>query len=186
MCLGTCRTSVSHWKSSAFSSGAFHLHHSPKIPTSRLVLFLSLLFFSFPENVRLNFRLHVKQLERNHDKSRGTHWAFLPIILLDSLQLLSSLNTALSYLMLVAWRKRGRDKRRGKKRKKMEEQFVRSDIKMEKQRQLDWKLSLSWARTLCFAKGTDLHKYWFRQFWLSDVYETARKEPEIQEDLLVG
>ena len=118
MCLGTCRTSVSHWKSSAFSSGAFHLHHSPKIPTSRLVLFLSLhFFFSFPENVRLNFRLHVKQLERNHDKSLGNHWAFLPIILLDSLQLLSSLNTALSYLMLVAWRKRGRDKRRGKKRK---------------------------------------------------------------------
>ena len=119
MCLGTCRTSVSHWKSSAFSSGAFHLHHSPKIPTSRLVLFLSLhFFFSFPENVRLNFRLHVKQLERNHDKSLGNHWAFLPIILLDSLQLLSSLNTALSYLMLVAWRIRGRDKRRGKKRKK--------------------------------------------------------------------
>lgn len=57
---------------------------------------------------------------------------------------------------------------------------------MEKQRQLDWKLSLSWARTSCFAKGMDLHKYWFMQFWLSYVYETARKEPEIQEDLLVG
>lgn len=161
MCLGTCRTSVSHWKSSAFSSGAFHLHHSPKIPTSRLVLFLSLLFFPFPENVRLNFRLHVKQLERNHDKSRGTHWAFLPIILLDSLQLLSALNTALSYLMLVAWRKRGRDKGVGRKRKKNGRTVCKVRHQNGETKTTQLKLSLNWARTLFFAKRTDLHKYWF-------------------------